>query len=152
MTTEFGRDLATSRADLVSARDQLLALVRSLSDADLARGRRGHWTVAAVLEHVLQSDWHYARLIHQLREKPFSPPPGVGAQPALISDALDALTTSRDAILAAADGVDEDTFYRLGGGRQQYSVLSTLENVALHDREHREQIEEALLRTTVPES
>jgi hypothetical protein len=55
----------------------------------------------------------------------------------------DALSTSRDAILASVDGVDEETFYRLGGGHQQYSILSVLENVAMHDDEHAAQIAEA---------
>ena len=43
--------------------------------------------------------------------------------------------------MAAVEGVDEETFYRLGSaGSQVYSVLSTLENAADHDREHARQI------------
>ena len=48
---------------------------------------------------------------------------------------------------ADPSGVDEETFYRLGAvGHEEYSVLSLLENVALHDREHGPQVREILAR------
>ena len=56
-------------------------------------------------------------------------------------DAQAALADSRKALVEAAAGVDEETFYRLGGGGQEYSVVSVLENVHQHDEEHRSQIE-----------
>ena len=44
-------------------------------------------------------------------------------------------------LIALLDGVDEGTFYELRAlGREQYSIVSVLENVASHDHEHLEQI------------
>jgi len=139
---DFERELQAARTSVESARSGLLSLIGGLSDDDLARGRRGHWTVGGVLDHVVQSDWYYVRLIHQLRELPFEAPAGAENQVESLATVTDALSTSRDAILAASDGVDEETFYKLGGGHQQYSILSVLENVAMHDEEHSAQIAE----------
>ena len=66
---------------------------------------------------------------------------------ASVAEAARGLTASRDGLLAALEGVDEETFYRLGAvGHEEYSVLSLLENVALHDREHGPQVREILAR------
>ena len=56
------------------------------------------------------------------------------------------LQDGRKALLKALDALDDDplayeTFYTLKQmGHEEYSVLSVLENVANHDREHAEQI------------
>jgi uncharacterized damage-inducible protein DinB len=125
---------------LVRGRDDLLATVSSLSDADLSRARRGGWPIAKVLEHIIGAEWHYARLVSHLR----------GASPAAAPDTLavdslasvrGALGRSRAALLGALEGVTEDEFYRLGTvGREEYSVVSVLENVDQHDVEHLGQI------------
>jgi hypothetical protein len=60
------------------------------------------------------------------------------------------LAECRSALLTEIEGIDEDTFYTLKrllneeGHGQTYSVLSVLENIARHDREHASQIREIL--------
>lgn len=56
-----------------------------------------------------------------------------------------ALARTRTQFVALLDGIDEATFYELRAlGREQYSVVSVLENVASHDHEHLEQIAKTL--------
>ena len=147
MTTEFASDLATVHARLSAARADLTEAVASLSDPDLERARRGGWTVRKVLEHVVTSEWLYSRLMAHLRgttaqgDIPSCDPPSV-------REALAMLNASRQAILGAADGVDEDGFYRMQtAGHEEFSVLSLLENTALHDGEHAAQVREILAAT-----
>ncbi len=122
------------------ARTELIACISGLQQSDLDASRRGGWTVRQVIDHIVDSERQYGLGIGQLR--------GQGTQTAAfapstsLSDALHALRESRRVLLAAAEGVDEETFYRIGRlGHQEYSVLSILENVEQHDREHRAQIE-----------
>jgi len=140
MTAEFDRDLKSCREGLDAARDGLLATVAALRDSDLERGRRGGWTVRRVLEHVIWSEWMYSRIATHLRG---GQPPGdrVDATPSSPADAVERLHGSRDALLAAIAGVDEETFYRLTRlGQEEYSVISLLENEINHEREHAEQL------------
>jgi uncharacterized damage-inducible protein DinB len=147
--SEFEQDLDEARSGLARARADLLDLVRGLSEADFARGRRGQWTIRGVLDHVIQSDWYYVRLIHQLRAAEAAAGDAGDGGVASVAGAVDSLTRSREAIVRAAEGIDEETFYRLSGpGHQQYSVLSVLENVTLHDHEHSAQIRDILTRTS----
>ncbi len=140
MPTEFDQDLEAMRRELETAREELRGVVSTLSDAHLERGRRGGWTVRRVLEHVIQSEWLYVRLVHHLRELPV-PGDVVSGAPTSVGDAAQRLDASRRALLAALDGVDEESFYRLGTvGHEEYSILSVLENVSNHDREHAEQV------------
>ena len=144
MSDEFDRDLATARDSLASAREGLLAVVSALAEDDLTRARRGGWSVRKVLEHVIHSEWLYSRLATHLRGRPppEEPEPAAFASVAEAAEQLDAV---RAALLAAIDGVDEESFYRLQTvGHEEYSVLSLLENVALHDREHAPQVQEIL--------
>ena len=121
--------------------------------------RRGGWSVRKVLEHVIHSEWLYSRLATHLRGRP---PPEGGTLPdsstsaeepepaafASVAEAAEQLDAVRAALLAAIDGVDEESFYRLQTvGHEEYSVLSLLENVALHDREHAPQVQEILQAT-----
>ena len=148
MSDEFERNIEDNRSALSESRAELMAVVRALSDGDLNRARRGGWSVRKVLEHLVQSEWLYARLVQHLR--------GVAVQSDIVSGALasvqdaeDRLGASRTALLAAVEGVDEESFYRLRSvGHEEYSVLSLLENVALHDREHEAQLREILAATT----
>ena len=138
--TEFDDDLARANLDLADARASLLGVVRALTDDALDRGRRGSWPVRQVLDHVIQSEVAYARVIAHIRglDAAIDAPTAVASVP----DALDALGSTRASLLAVLDGVGEDEFYELRTlGHDQYSVLSVLENVAAHDHEHAGQIE-----------
>ena len=144
MATELEHDLTAARDQLHAARNELLGVVGRLGEADLDRASRGGWTVGRVLEHVIESEWLYARLVTHLREKPV-PGDVVSGAPSSAADAIDRLDASRRALLAALEGVDEESFYRLGTvGHEEYSVLSVLQNDANHDREHAEQVRSIL--------
>ena len=144
MSDEFDRDLAAARDGLASAREGLLAVVSALAEDDLTRARRGGWSVRKVLEHVIQSEWLYSRLATHLKGSTSAEEPEPAAF-ASVAEAAEQLDAVRAALLAAIDGVDEESFYRLHTvGHEEYSVLSLLENVALHDREHGPQVQEIL--------
>jgi hypothetical protein len=65
--------------------------------------------------------------------------------PTTSTEALTQLETTRKAVLDGVGHVKEADFYRLQSiGHEEYSVLSILENVASHDREHAEQIQKTL--------
>jgi len=140
MTTQFERDFRRLHEDATAARLELMNVVRSLSDADLDRARRGGWTVRRALEHVTQSDRYYASMVARLR--------GITAEAPAIAASLDTqgkavtqLNLARHALLSAIEGIDEEAFYRLEtAGREEYSVMSVLENITNHDREHAEQL------------
>ncbi len=93
-----------------------------------------------VLEHIIGAEWHYAQLVGRLRGQGEVTPESVAAVTA--ADAAPALERSRAALLQALDGVTEEDFYRLSlVGREEYSVVSVLENVEQHDAEHLAQIQ-----------
>ncbi len=143
LTPAATQDLERALADISGARASLLSVVASLTPDDLARSRRGGWTIGRVLEHVIESEQMYAKLLAHLcgRTAPDLSGPAVDD----IEQVQQLLHHSRNAVLSAVDGVDEDTLYRLARvGHEEYSVLSGLENVALHDREHRDQIDDLL--------
>jgi hypothetical protein len=100
-----------------------------------------------VLEHVIDSEWLYGRLVQHLRGREASDEIESGA-PANGADAERRLAASRQALLSAVEGVDEETFYRLQKlGHEEYSVVSILENTAMHDHEHATQVREILSAT-----
>jgi uncharacterized damage-inducible protein DinB len=137
--SDFPHHLAQVSANLQLRRDELLGAVSGLKDVDLVRARRGGWTVGKVLEHITNSEWHYARLVANLRGRGEVAHENHAA--AGVADASEALASSRAALLNAIDGVSEEDFYRLGPiGREEYSVVSVLENVEQHDIEHLGQI------------
>ena len=143
MSDEFDRDLSKAREDTSQARDGLLAVLRDLKDEDLDKERRGGWSVRKVLEHAIHSEVLYGRLARHLRELPQPEDEAVTVPPATVASAISALENSRAALEAAIDGVGEETFYTLRVvGHEEYSILSLLENVALHDREHAPQIQD----------
>lgn len=136
---EFDEDKTQLISDLDGSRTELLQVVSGLTPADLEQARRGSWTVARVLEHVLHSESLYTQLISVFSGKPAMPPQGGTLAEA--SSAVAALDASREAFLSAVDAVQEADFYRLQTiGHEEYSVLSILENNAAHDREHAEQV------------
>ena len=147
MTDELERDLEQQRVALEAARKGLLDAVSSLSDDDLERGRRGGWIVRRVLEHVIWSENLYGRLMLHLRGRSAEGEMGDNA-PSSVADAIERLAASRAALLAALDGVDEESFYRLQLiGHEEYSAISLLENTVNHDREHAAQVREILAAT-----
>ena len=108
-----------------------------LSADDLSSARRGSWPVSKILEHVLHSERFYAQLISVFSGVGTSVEPG--ANPVTPVEAKNALEATRRAVLDGIDHVKEEDFYRLQAvGHEEYSVLSILENVASHDREHAE--------------
>ena len=144
--SEFERDRDAALADVEAAREEFVGRVRALRDADLTVGRRGSWTVAGVLQHVIDADWYHGKGIASLRDE--DPPRrestedgADGAGPASVVQALASLAASGAALRATVAGVDEESFYRLRPvGGQDWSVLSFLEGTADHDREHASQI------------
>jgi len=141
LTCAFHSDLATSEEAIQQAREELLVVVDSLGEGDVERARRGGWTVGRVLEHVIHSERLYAQMAAYLN--------GVDAglsdradPPASSAEAVTRLNATRGALRAALEGVGEEAFYKIGRiGHEEYSVLSILENVANHDREHAAQIQ-----------
>jgi uncharacterized damage-inducible protein DinB len=145
MTCPFHSDLASSQEAIRLARDELLRVIDPLSRSDLERARKGGWTVRKVLEHVIHSERLYCQATaylvgaevagHDGNDSPESP-----------ADARRMLLDARKALLATLEQLEMDpmayeTFYELRKvGNEEYSVLSVLENVANHDREHAEQI------------
>ncbi|MEX1253284.1 MAG: DinB family protein [Dehalococcoidia bacterium] len=145
--TQFDSDLARLRGDLEHARADFLAVLGRFSDDQLHLAKRGGWTVRRVLEHVISSEQAYARVIGHLRGQPIEgelPP----SSPATLDDARAKLSAAREALLRALAGVDEDAFYALQQiGREEYSIISVLENARGHDHEHAEQLAETLQRS-----
>ena len=144
MTSEFERELASSRADLDAARRELLDALPPLSDADLDRAPRGQWPVRRVLEHVIWHEQVYVRMAAHMRGQPSTGDMG-DYTPSTVSDAIEKLAESRHALLDGIEGVDEEAFYRLGKmGFEEYSIVSMLENESNHEREHAAQIKKTL--------
>jgi hypothetical protein len=84
----------------------------------------------------------YTQLISMFTGEPVGP---AGADPPTLDAIASSLETSRQALLAAVFQVRSEDFYRLQIiGHEEYSVLSILENVANHEREHAEQIMKTL--------
>ncbi len=144
MTTTFQADLTSARSDLDAARAELITVVQSLNDADLEAARRGGWTIARVLHHVIQGDTYYTGTIGYLSEnpRPTNMPPSA---PASVSDAIQQLEAAGAAFRSALESVGEDAFYTVKPvAHEEFSVLSLLENVTHHDREHAAQIQTIL--------
>ncbi len=133
-------DLKHTLGEMRANRERLLALIRRLSDDDLDRARRGGWTVRRVIEHVIESEATYVKVLAHLCGRTASSLPDRDVD--AVAAAVEKLEATRTAVLAMIDGIDDDTLYRLVVmGREEYSPLSMLENVAAHDHEHEEQIQ-----------
>ena len=137
----FAADLEALTADIAASRATLVSAVQRLTDSDLDRARRGGWPVRRVLEHVIQSEWLYATLVAHLRRGTVPERQHISCDGQPVDEILCLLDASRTALLQALDGVSEDAFYDVQRmGHEEYSVLSILENVANHDREHAAQV------------
>lgn len=147
--SEFESDLKFAKEAAAAARKDFLEIVRGLKDEDLNREKRGGWPIRKVLEHAIHSEVLYSRLarhlcgLAQAEDEPHAKPP------ATVAEAVAALDESRAALEEAIAHVDEESFYKMHViGREEYSVLSLLENVTLHDREHGPQIQDILASTS----
>ncbi len=141
--SQFESDKADLMQELGEARSEFEAVVKNLSPKDLGRARRGSWPVSRILEHVRDSERIYTQLISV-----FNGHPAVAVQNGDLNTAdvvVSSLDATRAGLLDAVSTVEEKDFYRLQKiGHEEYSVLSILENVASHDREHAEQIRKTL--------
>lgn len=142
---EFHRDLEENISGIRHARAELLKEVRALSADDLQQVRRGGWSVREVLRHVIDSEVAYAKIIGFLRGMTADLANAGDDEVASGDTAADALERVRKTTLSLIEGIDEATFYDLRAlGKEQYSVVSVLENLTAHDHEHREQIAKTL--------
>ena len=138
---EFQRDLAENLQAITVARDALLKQLRLLGNDDLRSTRRGGWSIQEVLRHVIDAEISYTKVVGFLRSRPVDLANATDDDVASPQAAAAALERARETLVALLDGVDEGTFYELRAlGREQYSIVSVLENVASHDHEHLEQI------------
>jgi hypothetical protein len=143
MASEFEQDRDDALAAMEEARADLHTFVEGLAEADLKLARRGGWDIATVIEHIVESEWHYAGMALRLQERAPDPEPKPETAIDSVAAARAALRQSRQALLASVEGVGEEAFYRLGkAGGQGYSVLSVLENVRQHDLEHGAQLQQ----------
>lgn len=142
--TAFQTDKQDLLTDLAAAREELLAVVRPLGADDLARSRRGSWSVARILEHVIQAEHLYIHAVNAITAAAAVQLERGGA-PASADDAAAALDSARGTLLDAIGQATEDNFYEIKQlGHEEYSVLSVIENIANHDREHADQIGKTL--------
>jgi len=142
---DFERDLQDNLRAINKARSELLKEVRGLSADDLQHVRRGGWSVQQVLRHVIDSEVAYTKVIAFLRGSPQNIADASDDDVASGATAAEALERTRSEMLLLLDGVDEGAFYELRAlGKEQYSIVSVLENVAAHDHEHLEQISKTL--------
>ena len=144
MSSEFEDDLSNIRRDLGASREELLAVLRALSDGDLDAQRRGGWPVRRILEHVIQSEHIYSQLIANLRgAQPSQEPLPIAPDTASVRDQQQE-EVARQA-LSNRSMASRSAFYTIGKiGHEEYSVLSVLENEANHEREHAAQIKSIL--------
>ncbi|MBI5287832.1 MAG: GNAT family N-acetyltransferase [Chloroflexi bacterium] len=132
-------DLSRTLTRMAEARTALATAIEALDADAMRRARPGGWTLGRVLQHVIESEATYSKLLaHQCgRAAPElatrEPPDGAGA--------ITQLEATRSAVLGLVDGIDDVALYRLTRfGHEEYSPLSVLENVAAHDRDHLDQI------------
>ena len=141
--SEFDSEKNTLLSDLQTSRAKLNDVVAGLSTDDLSSARRGSWPVSKILDHLVHSERLYAQLVSVFSGVGGSVEPG--GTPTTPAEALAALEVTRRAVLDGIGHVKEEDFYRLQTiGHEEYSVLSILENVASHDREHAEQIRKTI--------
>lgn len=134
-------DLTRALEDMAAARRSLVARIDVLDASAFERSRAGGWTVRRILQHVIESEYVYAKLLaHQCQRET---PAAWIEEPADGRMASTMLSLTRDAVRTVVEGIGDDTLYRLVKiGHEEYSPLSVLENIAAHDRDHVAQISE----------
>lgn len=132
-------DLASALEVMRINRLALVAVVAPLSREDMAKSRRGGWSIDRTLQHVIESEVAYVKLVAHLR--------GAGAPELTVTlprdgaDAVGQLVRTRATLVDMTGGIDDETLYRMASlGANEYSVLSVLENDGDHDHEHLAQI------------
>jgi hypothetical protein len=141
--SEFDTERDALLSDIQQSRAMLSEVVAGLSADDLSTARRGSWPVSKILDHVVHSERLYTQLVSVFSGVATSIEPG--GTPSTPGEALAALEVTRTALIDGVSRVKEEDFYRLQTiGHEEYSVLSILENVANHDREHAEQIRKTI--------
>ena len=136
-------DLTQALDRIAHDRQQLLSLITPLDRDRMAAERRGGWAVWRVLHHVIEAEMMYGKLLAHQCGKP-APKLDV-REPLDGAGAARQLDATRAAVVDTIDSIDDDTLYRLVRiGHEEYSPLSVLENIALHDREHYGQLIEIL--------
>ncbi|SRR5438128_1284972 len=141
--SDFEADKKELLADLDQSRAGLMLAAEELRPEDFGQARRGSWSISRILDHVVHSERLYAQLVSVFSGVATSIEPS--DTPSTPAEALGALETTRTALLEGISRVKEEDFYRLQTiGHEEYSVLSILENVANHDREHAEQIQKTI--------
>ena len=144
---DFERELRENLDAIRLARESFLQELGALPAEAMAVARRGGWSVQEVVRHLIDSEVAYAKVIGFLRSNPVELENASDADVASPAVAAAALERVRARLLALVDGVEEATFYDLRAlGKEQYSVLSVLENIASHDHEHVEQLRKTLAR------
>src|SRR4051794_6151494 len=116
-------DLRRVLRDIEASRRSLLSVVTPLTRDDLGYARRGGWTIERVLQHVIESEQMYAKLLaHQCSKTAQD----LKASPPIDGHEASArLAETRDNVLAMIDRIDDDTLYRLVRiGHEEYSPLS----------------------------
>ena len=154
MPSEFEADLATLTADIHASRKELESAVASITN--LEQARRGGWSLRRILEHVIESEWLYTSLTSHLGSlgtgpsgQPVPDRPHTSCDGDTVAQIGDKLAACRQAFIKALAGATEDNLYEIQRlGHEEYSILSVLENVANHDREHAEQIDKIIASTS----
>ncbi|HLB23583.1 MAG TPA: DinB family protein [Dehalococcoidia bacterium] len=132
-------DLAATLEAMRVSRAALVAVIEPLTAEDMAKSRPGGWSTGRVLHHVIESEVAYVKLLAHLRG--LAAPDIAAVVPLDGKDALSQLARTRDVLLRMAEGIDDETLYRLAPlGSNEYSALSVLENDADHDHEHLAQV------------
>ena len=144
MTCSYHSGLAASREAIRLARDELLRVIESLGRSEFESARKGGWPVRKVLEHLIYSERLYAQATAYLCGTEVSGRDDCGRYWRRRRKPI--LRNSREPWLAFQFPNHffiplDEIFYELKRvAHEEYSVLSVLENVASHDREHAAQI------------
>src|SRR2546423_14217021 len=104
-------DLRRVLRDIEASRRSLLSVVTPLTREDLGYARRGGWTIERILQHIIESEQMYAKLLaHQCGKSAPELPSGPGSDGA---EATARLAETRASVMAMIDGIDEETLFTL---------------------------------------
>lgn len=131
--------LSAALDDMRDARERLLVLIDALPAGAFDRAPAGGWSARRVLQHVIESEHTYAKLLAHMCGR--TAPDAAGDDPPDPATARAMLAATGASVLAMVEGIDDGTLYRLVRlGHEEYSPLSVLQNIASHDRDHEAQI------------
>jgi uncharacterized damage-inducible protein DinB len=101
ITLGLDEDRSAAQRDVADAREELLTALNEVTADDFERSRHGGWSLGRVVQHIIQSEWHYAHLVRQLRERPPVPLPQLPGAPTTGDEAVRELAASRQSLLDA---------------------------------------------------